>query len=77
MLVEILSPDKNLFSGEASALLLPGSDGKLGVLNNHAPLITTLQKGQIKITAPDGEKVFDVNGGVVEVLKNKVVILAE
>ncbi len=77
MQVEILSPDKNLFSGEASSLLLPGSDGKLGVLNNHAPLITTLQKGQIKITAADGEKVFDVNGGVVEVLKNKVIILAE
>jgi F-type H+-transporting ATPase subunit epsilon len=77
MQVEILSPDKNLFKGEATALLLPGSDGKLGVLNNHAPLIATLQKGQVKITTAEGEKVFDVNGGVVEVLKNKVIILAE
>jgi F-type H+-transporting ATPase subunit epsilon len=77
MQVEILSPDKNLFKGEATALLLPGSDGKLGVLNNHAPLIATLQKGQVKITTAEGEKVFDVNDGVVEVLKNKVIILAE
>ncbi len=77
MHVEILTPDKNLFSGEARSLQLPGSDGKLGVLENHAPLITTLRKGVIKLDGPEGVRLFEVNGGVVEVLRNKVVILAE
>jgi len=77
MQVEIITPDQNLFSGEASSLILPGSDGSLGILENHAPLITTLKEGQVKIKFDKDEKIFDVKGGVVEVLKNKVVILAE
>lgn len=77
MKLEILSPDKNLYSGDASSVLLPGKDGSLGILENHAPLITTLRKGTIKIESNNGTQLFEVNGGVVEVLKNKVIILAE
>ena len=78
MHLEIVTPDKKLFSGEAEIVSIPGSDGSLGILNNHAPLITTLRKGSIKITDKDKKITeFPVNGGVVEVLKNQVIILAD
>lgn len=78
MQVDIISPDKSLFNGTAKALIVPGSNGLIGILNNHAPLITSLKEGQIKVTDEQGKDVFfDVKGGVVEVLKNKVIVLAE
>ncbi len=77
MFLEIISPDKKLFEGEIKALTLPGSDGSLGVLNNHAPMISALKAGKIKITNHAGVQTFDIKGGVVEVLKNKVIVLAE
>ncbi|CAG5087332.1 ATP synthase F1 subunit epsilon [Parvicella tangerina] len=77
MNVEIITPDKELFNGEASSVIVPGSDGLLGILNDHAPLISSLTNGDVKLKTTDGEKTFTVNGGVVEVLNNKVMILAE
>ena len=78
MKVEILSPDKSLFSGEASMVVLPGKDGQLGILNNHAPLITILRDGTIRVEGTaNGAQSFPVKGGVAEVVNNKVIILAE
>jgi F-type H+-transporting ATPase subunit epsilon len=77
MNVEIITPDKALFNGEATSVVVPGSDGLLGILNNHAPLISSLKKGVVNITTAEGNQNFDVNGGVVEVLNNSVMILAE
>ena len=77
MQLDIITPDKNLYSGEASELVVPASTGLLGILENHAPLISSLMKGSIKITTSKGVEHFDVNGGVIEVLNNKVIILAE
>ncbi len=78
MNLEIITPDKSVFTGEVSLVQLPGIDGSFEILNNHAPLISVLQKGKIKIKDDKGqEQFFEVNGGVVEVLKNKVLILAE
>ena len=77
MTVDILTPDTTLFSGEATFVGLPGSDGSLGILNNHAPLVTTLKAGQVVVRAKGGEQTFDVNGGSVEVLNNVVTVLAE
>ena len=78
MKVEILSPEKQLFDGEATLVSLPGSDGSLGILDNHAPLITTLKEGVVKLKMGDGkEEKFEVKGGTVEVLNNRVIILAE
>ncbi len=77
MKVEILSPEASLFAGEAEYVFLPGADGSLGILNNHAPLITALKKGSVRLKTSEGEKSFEVKGGTVEVLNNKVVILAE
>jgi F-type H+-transporting ATPase subunit epsilon len=78
MKLEIITPDKQLFSGEVTAVVLPGIDGELGVLENHAALITTLKKGKVKVTDSNNkEQFFEVNGGVFEVANNKAIILAE
>lgn len=78
MLLDIITPDSNLFSGEVSSIVLPGIDGDLGVLNNHAPLITALKEGSISIIKETGEtETFETKGGIVEVLNNKVIVLAE
>lgn len=78
MLLDIITPDSKLFSGEVTSVILPGIDGDLGVLNNHAPLITALKVGEISIIKESGEtEVFKTNGGIVEVLNNKVIVLAE
>ena len=76
MKLQIVTPDKELFSGEVESVVLPGTDGLIGVLNNHAPMVTSLKEGKIKINLDKEEKFFDINGGVVEVLKNNVIILA-
>jgi len=78
MLLEIVTPEKKLYSGEAKAVKLPGTDGSFGVLDNHAPIIATLKKGTVKITDANGHtENFDINGGVVEVMNNKMIVLAE
>jgi F-type H+-transporting ATPase subunit epsilon len=78
MQLDIISPDKALFSGEVKYVGVPGIDGSLGILNNHAPLITTLDNGEILIRKEDGqEELFPIKGGVLEVMNNKVIILAE
>jgi F-type H+-transporting ATPase subunit epsilon len=78
MKVEIITPEATLFTGEASLVGLPGADGALGILNNHAPLISSLGKGTVKIKDNNGKEMrFDVKGGTVEVNQNKVIILAE
>ncbi|MCQ2975744.1 MAG: ATP synthase F1 subunit epsilon [Bacteroidales bacterium] len=76
MTVEIISPDKNIFSGEAKLVSLPGTNGSFEILDKHAPIISTLEKGQIKIeffNQPD--QFFEINGGIVECKNNKVNIL--
>ncbi len=77
MFIEIITPEKKLFSGESSSVTVPGSSGLFQVLNGHAPLIATMKKGILKIKTASGETQFEVNGGVVEVLNNRVIILAE
>ena len=79
MKLSIISPDHILYTGENVHLVqLPGIDGSFEVMNNHAPLISVLTKGKIKVvnkgSAPE---FFDVEGGVIEVVDNSVLILAE
>ena len=72
-----MTPDKKLYSGEADLVKVPGSKGSFEILTKHAPLISTLEKGQIKIIEKDNKPVFfDISGGVVEVHKNIITILA-
>ena len=77
MQLEIITPETNLFSGEVVAVQLPGKDGLFQVLNSHAPIISTLEKGMVKLTGKDGKMEFEITGGVIEVLNNKVIVLAE
>ncbi len=77
MVLEIISPEKQLFKGVIQYVQLPGTDGSFGVLDNHAPLIASLKKGTVKITSvTQQEQSFEINGGVVEVLNNQVIVLA-
>jgi F-type H+-transporting ATPase subunit epsilon len=78
MQLEIIKPDSNVFKGEATSVVLPGLDGSLGILNNHAPLITTLKAGTIKVKTNEGKELsFEVRGGTVEMLNNVLTVLAE
>ncbi len=78
MNIEIVTPEQTIFTGEIKLAQFPGIDGSFEILNNHAPLISVLKKGRIKIQDANNEtQYFDVKGGVVEVLKNKIIVLAE
>ncbi|MFP4526803.1 MAG: ATP synthase F1 subunit epsilon [Bacteroidales bacterium] len=76
--LEILSPEKTIYKGKVSSIRVPGSLGDFTVLQYHAPIISTLEKGKIKIEEQGGNpEYFDIEGGIVEVHKNKAIILAE
>lgn len=78
MLLEIITPEKSLFKGEAILVQMPGTDGLFEVLQNHAPMIAALGNGRVKAQLPDQSlSYFDIHGGVVEVIENKVLILAD
>ena len=75
MHLDIITPDKVLYSGEVTAVKLPGAKGSFEVLKNHAALISSLEKGQIRVKDAEGTHFIDVNGGIVEVLKNNIIVL--
>ena len=88
MHLEIVSPEKTIFSGEAKSVYLPGSEGHFQVLNNHAPIVSTLKKGEILIDGVDnqesdfldfsnGKASLEIKSGVVEMKKNKLIILVD
>ena len=80
MKVEIITPDLTVFTGDNVQLIqLPGIDGSFEVLSNHAPLISILRKGRIKLRnkGENEDRFFEIQGGVIEVLNNKVLVLAE
>jgi F-type H+-transporting ATPase subunit epsilon len=76
MQIEIITPDKSLFSGEAISVKFPGIGGKFETLNNHANIISSLEKGTIVVKTSEGSKEFEITGGIVEFLKNKIIVLA-
>lgn len=78
MYLEIITPDKKIFEGEITLVQLPGSKGSFTMLKNHAPIISTLDKGTITVKEISGQElVFNINGGVVENLSDKVIVLVE
>ena len=93
MLLEIVSPEAKLFSGEITSISLPGVDGHFQMLNNHAPIVSLLQKGLIKITAPsfnfsseskglftkvnDQNYTLAISSGTIEMKDNKVIVLVD
>ncbi len=78
MYLEIIAPDKQLYSGEIDLIQVPGSKGSFAVLRNHAPIISTLEKGKIKIISSDQKETFiEITGGLIEVKNNEIIVLAE
>ena len=97
MILEVITPDEVLYKGDVSQVILPGLDGSFGILNSHAPLISALAKGNVRVdqnvAANNDKKVnngklnlehkedkqfnFEINGGVVEIIDNKILLLAE
>jgi F-type H+-transporting ATPase subunit epsilon len=74
---EIVSQDRTVFQGDADMVLLPGTDGEMGILPHHAPLLTTLKYGIIKVRSKGQETIFTVAGGIAEVQPDIITILAD
>ena len=93
MILEIVSPEAKLFSGEVTSVTLPGVDGSFQILNNHAPIVSILEKGTVKIAAPKfnfskevagkftkvNEQTYtlEINSGTIEMKDNKIIVLAD
>ena len=77
MYLEIVTPDKKVYSGKVDSVQVPGSKGSFAVLEYHAPIISTLEKGKIKVVERGADSFFEISGGVIEVKENVVIILAE
>lgn len=78
MTLEILTPDKTIYEGEVTSVTVPGVLGSFEVLKDHAPIISILEDGKVIVRASGkGEETFLIHGGVVEVINNKIMLLAE
>jgi len=76
--VDIVSAEGEIFAGAASMVFAPGTDGELGIAPRHAPLLTMLKAGEVRVQTPDGqEQHFFVGGGALEIQPNKVTVLAD
>ena len=78
LFLEIITPDSKIYEGNIALVKVPGSKGSFEVLLNHAPIISTLDSGEIKIVDAKFKETFiEISGGVIEVKKNNVIILIE
>jgi F-type H+-transporting ATPase subunit epsilon len=78
MKIEIITPDRKVYEGEIKSVRVPGKKGSFQVLKDHAPIISTLDAGTVFIIdQADIHKEFMINGGVIEVRANKIILLAE
>ena len=76
MHLEILTPELKIFSGEITLISLPGTRGSFEIMNNHAPLISTLEAGSVKVIDTKGQtQLFEIKRGVVECLDNQIHLL--
>jgi len=75
--LDIVTPERLAYSDEVDAVTLPGSEGELGVLPHHAPLVSTLGVGELRIRKGGAEESFAIVGGFLQVLPDKVVVMAE
>ncbi|ADQ18433.1 ATP synthase F1 subunit epsilon [Leadbetterella byssophila] len=77
MRLEITTPEKNVFSGEVDLVTLPGKEGQFQILKDHAPMVSTLATGELVYEISGKKESITVEGGVVQVQNNKVLVLAE
>lgn len=78
MKIEIITPDNKVFEGDVKSIRVPGQKGSFQVLKDHAPIVSTLDNGLVIMVDQAGnEKRYHINGGVIEVKMNKIILLAE
>jgi F-type H+-transporting ATPase subunit epsilon len=78
MKIEIITPDRKIFEGDIKSVRIPGKKGSFQVLKDHAPIISTLENGQVILVDQGGnETVFKISGGVIEVKANNIILLAD
>ena len=78
MKIEIITPDKKIFEGEIKSVRVPGKKGSFQVLKDHAPIISTLDNGSVRIVDQENnEIIYEISGGVIEVKANKIILLAD
>src|SRR4051794_15498381 len=77
LLLEIVTPERQVFSDEVDSVVCPGVEGELGILPHHAPLLTTLGFGELRIRRGGDEEFFAIAGGFLQVRPDKVVVMAE
>ena len=78
MKLEILTPEEKVFNGEVRSVQVPGKSGRFEMLNNHMPIVSSLNKGSIKITDTNNKiQEIKINSGVIELKNNTIIILAE
>ena len=77
MHLEIITPEKKIFEGDVTIATFPGADGSFQVMNDHSPLVSLLKDGQVVYKSKESTQQVTITGGVVEVLKNKVIVLAD
>jgi F-type H+-transporting ATPase subunit epsilon len=78
MKIEIITPDKKVFEGDIKSVRVPGKKGSFQVLKDHAPIISTLENGPVIMVDQSGNETrYEVNGGVIEVRTNKIILLVE
>ncbi|MGI9043889.1 MAG: ATP synthase F1 subunit epsilon [Gemmatimonadaceae bacterium] len=75
--VSVISPESVLFEGEASSVVAPAFDGEVGILQDHAPMMTLLGTGSLRLESASGEKRFHIEGGFLQVVENNVRIVTE
>ena len=75
--VSVISPESVLFEGEAASVVAPAFDGEVGILEGHAPMMTLLGTGALRLNGAGGEKRFTIEGGFLQVVDNKVRIVTE
>jgi len=78
MKIEIITPDKKVYEGDIKSVRVPGKKGSFQVLKDHAPIISTLERGSVIMVDQDGaDTVYEISGGVIEVKANKIILLAD
>ncbi len=75
--VSVISPESVLFEGEVTSVIAPAFDGEVGILENHAPMMTLLGKGSLRLGGASTEKTFNIEGGFLQVVENNVRIVTE
>ena len=78
MKIEIVTPDKKIFDGEIKSVTVPGKKGSFQVLKDHAPIVSTLDSGTVRMVDQNNNEVnYEISGGVIEVKANKIILLAD